>query len=93
MLVGAALSGRQPCWIPRDGADLITIALVGAPMGWVCLLSLIVPAYFGASWGWRCGIDTRRSTSERCIGWAAAASIAIFVLGWATLITRYVLNA
>ena len=92
MLVGAALSGRQPCWLP-SGADPLTVGLVGAPMGWVVLLSLMVPAYLGASWGWRCGSDSRLPTSERCVGWAAAASIAIFVLGWATLITRYVLNA
>jgi hypothetical protein len=92
MLVGAALSGRQPCWVPRYGTDLITIALVGAPMGWVVLLSLIVPAYLGASWGWRCGVDLRRSLGERGIGWAACGSIAIFVMAWATLITRYLLN-
>lgn len=92
MLVGSVLSGRQPCWVPRDAGDLLTISLLGAPMGWVFLLPLLVPAYFGAAWGWRRGLATTCSPGERWLGWATAAAITAFVLAWGALSARLVLH-
>jgi hypothetical protein len=92
MLVGSILSGRQPCWVPRGAADRVTTSLLGAPMSWGFLLSLLIPAYFGAAWGWRRGVDTTHSPGERGLGWATAAVITGFVLVWGALITRLMLN-
>lgn len=92
MLAGSALSGRQPCWVPRGTVDRVIASVLGAPMGWVFLLPLLVPAYFGAVWGWRRGVSTTCSLSERWIGGATAAAIAVGVLVWVALTTRLVLH-
>lgn len=92
VIVGTGLSGGHPCWVPRDAASSVAATLIGAPLGWVVFLSLLVPAHYGAVWGWRCGRDRNRTAQERWLGWAALATIACFVLGWAGLITRLVLH-
>ena len=92
MLVGSVLSGRQPCWVPRGTRDLITVSLLGAPMGWIFLLPLLVATYFGVAWGWRRGVDPKCATGSRWLGWATAAAITAVALSWGALVTRLMIR-
>jgi len=65
MVVGSSVSARPSCW--ASASNSLAVQLLGAPMGWVVFLSLIVPAYYWASWGWRRGSDSKQTRRERCL--------------------------
>jgi fermentation-respiration switch protein FrsA (DUF1100 family) len=92
MIVGAVLSGRHPCWVPRDAASSLAANLIGAPMGWVLFIGLLVPAQNAAAWAWRRGRDERVPMRDRWIGWGALAGVTFSVVSWAVLVLRLVLS-
>jgi hypothetical protein len=92
MVVGAASAGRYPCWVPQDAATSVAANVVGAPMGWLVLLALLVPSYYAARWGWCRGRESHRRSSERSLGWASFAAVVISTIGWAVLIVRVTLT-
>lgn len=92
MVVGAASAGRYPCWVPHDAATSMAASVVGAPMGWLVLLALLVPSYYAARWGWCRGRESSRSSSERWLGWASFAAVVSSTIGWAVLVVRVALT-
>ena len=93
VLAGVALSGRQPCWTAKGAAmDRVLVTLVNVPAGWVLLLPLLAPAWWGVRWGVQHARNRRHSTVERMLGWATTAAVAGFVIVWGTVVARVLLE-
>ena len=72
--------------VAESASDRVGVSVLGAPTGWLILLSAVVPGVFAGAWALARGIDGHTSTSQRWLGWAACLGISVALLSLLALV-------